>query len=700
MPIFQKTASEQAKINAFLSTADETLSRLSAYADYIPLSELHRVRDAFSEKVDDFYRSDRKLNIGVIGQVKAGKSTFLNTLLFGGADVLPSARTPKTAVLTKIEYAESNSICVEYYKPEEWSVLEEFSRSDIADSELDVARETMKMVSENGIDPYPYLEKGTDEIAFESADELMGQLNAYVGENGRLTPLVKNVTIRMNRPELAEISVVDTPGLNDAIASRTDKTREFIEKCDVVFFLSRASQFIDGNDMKLITAQLPQKGVEHLVLIGSRFDEGLQDELRNVGSLRGTIDKVKTSLNTHAQEIIKRAQKEGGAAARVLEQCKSPVYISSILYTMANKSQEEYSRNEAFAYKKVNKCGDLTPELMLEIGNMDSVKEEFQRIVARKDETLERKAKEFLPRVYDEWNAAVRMMFDEAKRKLQVLETGDREMLSKQKKSMESQISGIKASLETVLGELLIAVEQNKAESLRRLRESCREYSRLNEKTGTEWHTGSRMVGQKRFLFFTWGGHRESYSYSTTYTYLDAADALENIRTFGFEACSDIEAAFHRAADIKSTKRRLLQTIFDNFDSSDENFDINHFRHITESTLNRLEFPVLKIDISPFLNLVSSRFSGELRNSSDRSGLRNLHVETMNQLFDAVIDQFNASVASFKASIDSMQGMFREELLQNIQEEFEVLQKQFENKEAEISRYVEVIQLLASSKKF
>ena len=143
-----------------------------------------------------------------------------------------------------------------------------------------------------------------------------------------------------------------------------------------------------------------------------------------------------------------------------------------------------------------------------------------------------------------------------------------------------------------------------------------------------------------------------------------------------------------------------MQTIFDNFDSSDENFDINHFRHITESTLNRLEFPVLKIDIGPFLNRVSSRFSGELRNSSDRSGLRNLHAETMNQLFDAVIDQFTASVASFKASIDSMQGTFREELLRNIQEEFEVLQKQFENKEAEISRYVKVIQLLASSKKF
>ncbi|WP_298482119.1 dynamin family protein [uncultured Ruminococcus sp.] len=697
MLIFEKTAAEQAKINAFLTRADQTLSQLAPYADYLTLTDLRRVRDSFVAKTDDFYRSDRKLNIGVIGQVKAGKSTFLNTLLFDGADVLPSARTPKTATLTKIEYAETNSICVEYYNPEEWSLLEEYSRCDISDNEHDVAREIMNMVSKNGIDPREYLERGTDAVQFESVDALMGQLNEYVGENGRLTPMVKNVTIRMNRPELAEISVVDTPGLNDAIASRTDKTREFIEKCDVVFFLSRASQFIDGNDMKLITSQLPQKGVEHLVLVCSRFDDGLLDELRKVGSLRGTMDKVKAALCTQSAEIVKRAKADGGAAARVLEQCHDPIFISSMLYNMAQKPIDSFSRNEAFVYKKLNKFGDLTPELMLEIGNMDCVKTLFQKIVSDKDATLQQKAIQFLPRVHDEWNAAVRMMSEEAKRKLQVLEAGDREKLGKQKKAMESQISGIKASLETVLGDLMIALEQTKADNLRKLRENCRECSRLEEKTGTEWHTSSHMVGQKSFLWFKWGGHRETTSYSTTYTYLATSDALENVRTFGYDACSDIEAAFQRAVDVKATKRRLLQTILDNFDSGDENFDINHFRHITEATLNRLEFPVLKIDIDPFLNAISSKFSGEVRDSSSRSNLQSLLAETMDQLFEAVTSQFTASVTNFRASIDKMQGTFQEELLRNIQEEFDLLQKQFENKEQEITKYHEAIQKLSDS---
>lgn len=47
------------------------------------------------------------LSIGIMGQVKAGKSSFLNALLFGGKPILPEAATPKTANLTKISYGKN-----------------------------------------------------------------------------------------------------------------------------------------------------------------------------------------------------------------------------------------------------------------------------------------------------------------------------------------------------------------------------------------------------------------------------------------------------------------------------------------------------------------------------------------------------------------------------------------------------------------
>ena len=43
--------------------------------------------------------------IAVLGHNGSGKSTFLNARRFGGQEVLPGAPGPKTAVLTRLEYA-------------------------------------------------------------------------------------------------------------------------------------------------------------------------------------------------------------------------------------------------------------------------------------------------------------------------------------------------------------------------------------------------------------------------------------------------------------------------------------------------------------------------------------------------------------------------------------------------------------------
>ncbi|WP_262916289.1 dynamin family protein [Ornithobacterium rhinotracheale] len=49
------------------------------------------------------------LTIGVIGQMKSGKSTFLNAFVFED-DVLPAATTPMTAALSIITYGEKKKL--------------------------------------------------------------------------------------------------------------------------------------------------------------------------------------------------------------------------------------------------------------------------------------------------------------------------------------------------------------------------------------------------------------------------------------------------------------------------------------------------------------------------------------------------------------------------------------------------------------
>ena len=696
MPIFQKSAQDEQRFAEFLARIDKTKSTLEPYSDYADLSQLDKVRDSFVTKTEDFFRNDRKLNIGVIGQVKAGKSSFLNTLLFGGKKVLPSAATPKTATLTKIEYSEENKLIVEYYNEGEWAILQANAKVDSKENEYEAAREIMKMAAANGLNPAEYISRGSDEFAFASAEELMDKLDSYVGECGKYTALVKNVTICINNPELKDISVVDTPGLNDAIASRTDRTRQFIELCDVVFFLSRASQFLDKNDLRLLTSQLPQKGVKKMVMIGSRFDDGLADTIFDVDSIDEAISMTAQSLKKRAAAVIK-GQNLSPELASVLEPCSEPIFISAMCWNMSEKSSSEYDKQEAHVFGSINEYDDVDGKVLERIGNIDTVRKIFDEVVAAKSETLASKAGSFIPTAESELKSVLSDYTKRAEKSLEILKTGDKEELQKQKKLMSSQINGIKGSVETVFGEMLAAMERAKMDTLALLREASRDAARLTEKTGTEIHVTSYKVSDFDIWhpIKTWGASHTEYSTSeTTYTYLDASDALENIRCFAADACSDIEKAFYTTVDITGTKRRLLSVVIENFDTSSELYDPALFRLITEQTLNQVVFPVMKLDVSAEQQALSSRFSGEIRDSGDRSELRRLLSDTVGKLLDVVTAKFEQEVASFRGEIEKLKNTFAGQLLENIEADFNKLLEQLENKQNEIQNYEHLLTLL------
>ncbi len=58
---------------------------------------------------------NRGLKVGIIGRMKAGKSSLLNAWIFEGKDVLPKAATTETSSLTILKYAQNLSTQVEFY---------------------------------------------------------------------------------------------------------------------------------------------------------------------------------------------------------------------------------------------------------------------------------------------------------------------------------------------------------------------------------------------------------------------------------------------------------------------------------------------------------------------------------------------------------------------------------------------------------
>lgn len=697
MEFYERTREDEIEFNRFTEKVDNVYNNLRKYEDEIDLFDISSIKKNFIAKTNDFFREDRKLNIGIIGRVKVGKSTFLNTLLFDGKPILPAAVTPKTAALTRIEYDDENRIEVEYFTRDEWRLINVKSKEDINTGEYVVAKEIMSMLEERDITPEDFIVKGHEKIHFESYDELMGSLNDYVGENGKYTPIVKSVSIFVDKEEIDGISIVDTPGLYDPILSRVDKTKQFMELCDVVFFLSKSTSFLDKNDIDLMASQLPKKGVKKVVLVCSRFDDGLRDTLWNCKNIKEAIDSTKQKLTNYAQQaFINYRNSNVYVNNDIIEQFKHPIFVSSMVENMSKKAVEEFDKKENRIYEDLCEKNKPTPKDLRTIGNMDEVRSVFAEVIQEKENMLEAKAKTFIPVANEELNdKLVRISKLASKRKEQLLEY-DKEKLTEQKKLITTQINKMNANLEIVFNELIAKVEQHKLQAISEIRAYNREYLQVSEKEGVTTHFEIRKESSTVwFKPWTWGtSARVIYSYDEKYQYIDAYDAIENIRNFVEDGKECIELAFNKSLDIAELKHKLLSIIIENLDALGESFDASYYRILVEKTLQGIKIPAIEFPTTQFEDIVTSGFSGEIKSNSMKSNFKKVLSDTIYDVREGICKKLEHEVMRFEDVIDNLKKNFSVDLLGDIQKELNTIIEQSSDKENKIIKYNQIIEII------
>ena len=210
------------------------------------------------------------LTIGVIGQMKCGKSTFLNAFIFEN-NILPAATTPMTAALSVITYGEKERIVAEFYTKDEWAEQKmQAARSldDVADSldesKVKAAKELVSKASKLGSSLESYL-GGTKEDEFTNLIE-------YVGADGKYVSITKSVTIYYPKEYLKGVEIVDTPGFNDPIVSREERTKEFLKKADVVLMMLYAGRPFDATDRDIIFKNVRQCGIGKVLIGINKYD--------------------------------------------------------------------------------------------------------------------------------------------------------------------------------------------------------------------------------------------------------------------------------------------------------------------------------------------------------------------------------------------------------------------------------------------
>lgn len=702
--MFTKTEQQAKLFDRYLKKIDDIVIKIKTFDEGKNelLNDLIKTKGNFVKKTDDFYREDRKLRIAVIGQVKAGKSSFLNTLLFDGKDILPRAATPKTANLTKINYSEKNYLTIEFYTKAEWNELEELANKNLETDEVKVAKEIMKMVSNLSLNVNEYIGNNNYVINFDSYEELINRLNDYAGENGKLTPLVKSIQMYVNNENLKAIEIVDTPGMNDPILSRTDKTKQFIELCDVVFFLSRSSKFLDKSDMDLLSRQLPQKGVSKMILIASQYDSVINDviwDLKDYNKAkRTTAQKLKERAEKEFTELIKNMEIRGADSKllNVVEKCKKPILVSSMAHNMSKKEHAFYTEEELLIYNEISGYCNLDKTELNLLGNFDEVISTFKEVINSKDETLFEKSKTFIPASGNEITSLIGDYKLKIEKRVKTLTESGLDELGKKKKETLSKKNNIQADVEIIFGNLILSLDKGKTELLSQLRRTISDYSKVSERTGTEERTGSREVSSSKWWNpFSWGSTRtEYYTYTATYTYLDVADAVESIRNYVNEAISAIEGKLNDTIDFSSSKRELLKMVLRHFDTTDENFDPSYFRLLVEKSLNNIEIPIIKIDASSQIAGITSKFKGELRDGGTKSEMLTTVNSILHNIFENIQTITVSEIGKIKAEIVNIKETITPKMLEEIVKEIEIIEAQFKDKQKQLEHNKGIITLL------
>lgn len=604
---------------------------------------------------------------------------------------------------------------VEYYSKAEWEIIRQNARVDSQEDQYRSARELVCMVEQRGILAEECFRKGIEKITFDSYDGLTAYLNDYVGDNGRFTPLVKAVTVYLNKQELAELSIVDTPGLNDPVPARTCRTRQFMEACDVVFFLSQSGKFLDKKDWELLSSQLPQEGVKKLVLIASKYDSAVCDILRepDSGSMfeedddaayeidddDDTAHDIKTACSMIQRKLGERACEKTAAYERelaekggskeiiaVIRQCSKPVFVSSMAQNMADRQTENLQAEEEVLYDRLYGFSNNIDEDLQLLGNFAEVRRIFQEVVSEKDRILARKEKTLLSDAESELMSLLSGFAERAKARLNILKNGDLSQLAEQKKAVERQMGSIRADIASVFGSLSGALEQGRSHAEKELREEAKDYYHINERTGSETKTKAYRTG---FLWLI----KKYHTYEEHYSYFLAADALENIHKYTADAINLAESVFSEALQLKKIKGMLLDAIVNDFDTGSEEYDSAFYRCMVEETVSGIELPSFQLQVKPEkIQDISQQFTGELVTPESKTELAAALSRVISEIQEEIRHTLVSRVDSYKKELKGIAEKMQGSLLDQVKKEFQELSENYKNKEQEMIKYQTYIQ--------
>ena len=183
-------------------------------------------------KEQKYLAEDPGLQIAIVGTIKAGKSTFINALF--EENIASTDVTPETASLTKFKYSTQNKLLVKFCSREEWDELWKSVEESENRTKTNIFRKEFEKSEAKSIESQ-YIGKSDETIELSNIEELKNKVKEYTSKNSKIHYFVKELTVFLNNENMPkDVTIVDTPGLDDVVDYRSKITRDYIKRANAV----------------------------------------------------------------------------------------------------------------------------------------------------------------------------------------------------------------------------------------------------------------------------------------------------------------------------------------------------------------------------------------------------------------------------------------------------------------------------------
>ncbi|MFP6219492.1 dynamin family protein [Helicobacter pylori] len=545
--------------------------------------------------------TNRDLKVGIIGRVKAGKSSLLNALIFEGVEVLPKAATPMTASLTILKYADTLSAEVEFYSPKDILELEneheryvrefnrivdeevkkqkekqslsnrakegiknlsnKFSRNKseeaapkervLSDEEIlekarRIAKNTLnedtKLVS--SYDQYEKIKKSgllntetkDSRIQANSLEELNQKLLQFVGADGKFMPCTKAVQISLNNPNLKDLEVIDTPGVNDPIASREERTKALLKDCDVVFIVSPSGQFLTDSDMSLFDRVSNKEGLQEIYFVASQADSAvlsMSEVEKSNQHLPTALENAQKALSSQLNNIMGALIENYPNQREVFEKAiKNGVILTSgVCFSMhkdfenqasweRSQKTEEYHnalRNLRDFYPDAFSSDDKSKESLLFLSNMGAIEERLEKAAQEKEKIMSQKWQSYAESHANNLHNLIAQLLQDLEDEKKRVKNADMSAIKKQIEVYEKLSGNIEIGFKEAYEEFILHFTKNTRdglnETLTKAIQTAKTHSREEEEEEryTERVKQGGLFGSFKRNFLSWADDDAGY---------------------------------------------------------------------------------------------------------------------------------------------------------------------------------------------